>query len=215
MRVHIRFSRNIDLWSVFQMFIIPRHLEWLGMPKEQKCLKHLYSSQVLWPMKWKVAFVQNYAIARWNFADLGSLLELFTRYLQFRNAIYVMNLFQSPNLFPLNWNYDRARACKCILKLAVFYASDLFRDTIIRKVWLRLQTCHGDFLWLTFCNSVHLVSCSFQNTFFSRFMHSSYHNGPRLLAFNLIGVGYDLDNSVGHFVVIHSFLMTIAVDSLK
>lgn len=110
------------------------------------------------------AFVQNYAIARWNFADLGNLLELFTRYLQFRNAIYVMNLFQSPNLFPLIWNYDRARACKCILKFAVFYASDLFRDTIIRR--LRLQTCHGDFLWLTFCNSVHLVSCSFQNTFF-------------------------------------------------
>lgn len=159
----------------------------------------------------KLCYRQMKFCRSWKFAGI----IYYTRYLQFRNAIYVMNLFPSPNLFPLIWNYDRARVCKCILKFAVFYASDLFRDTIIRKVWLRLQTCHGDFLWLTFCNSVHLVSCSFQNTFFSRFMHSSYHNGPRLLAFNLIGVGYDLDNSVGHFVVIHSFLMTIAVDSLK
>lgn len=46
-------------------------------------------------------------------------------------------------------------------------------------------------------------------------MHLSYHNGPRLLPFNLIGVGYDLDNSVGHFVAIHSFLAKFATDSLK
>lgn len=78
-----------------------------------------------------------------------------------------MNLFQWPNLFPLIWNYNHAPACKCILKFAVFYASNLFRDIIIRKVWLRLPTCHGDFLWLTFCNRMfNWLAVHFKTYFF-------------------------------------------------